>query len=30
MLTAGQHESVIKLVLHAFTVTRLLGVRYQR
>lgn len=30
MLIAGQHESVIKLVLHIFNVTRLLGIRYQR
>ena len=30
LLTAGQHESAVKLVLHTFTVTELLGMHYQR
>ena len=30
LLTAGQHESAVKLVLHTFTVTEMLGIHHQR
>ncbi len=30
ILAAGQHESAVKLVLHIFNVTELLGIPYQR
>lgn len=30
LLAAGQHESAVKLLLHIFTVTELLGIPYQR
>ena len=30
LLAAGQHESAVKLLLHIFSVIKLLGVPYQR